>query len=201
MVQTNFVDLEKKIRISLHSRDLHRRATVIYENPDMFSELDQAWAVWLLAAQSFSGMLDGTFGYDVARNTTSKKIRNKRNSFTEDLAIRLQNVQIECTDALRIVQSRDTPTSLFYIDPPYVGSNCGHYDGYTQEDFDMLLKLLSQIKGKFLLSSYPNKSLEGFVKENGWYQMTREMEITASGHLRSGRKKTEVLTANFELPE
>ena len=62
MVQNDFVSLEKEIRISLHSRDIHRRATVIYQNPDMFDKLKRAWAIWVLSAQSFSSMLDGFMG-------------------------------------------------------------------------------------------------------------------------------------------
>lgn len=45
MVQTEFVALETEIRITLHSRDLHRKAKVIYDNPDMFTEIKRAWAV------------------------------------------------------------------------------------------------------------------------------------------------------------
>jgi|GEM_PF-6126754 len=43
----------------------------------------------------------------------------------------------------------------------------GHYDGYTIEDFEMLLKLLSRIEGKFRLSSYPSDILEEFRKAYG----------------------------------
>jgi DNA adenine methylase len=39
VVQNDFTSLEKEIQITLHSRDLHRKASVIYNNPDMFSEL------------------------------------------------------------------------------------------------------------------------------------------------------------------
>ncbi len=42
VVKDDFVSLEKEIRISLHSRDLHRKASVIYNNPHMFSEIKRA---------------------------------------------------------------------------------------------------------------------------------------------------------------
>ena len=51
-------------------------------------------------------MMDGGFGYDRTGNT-SKKLANKRAGFEADYAIRLQRVQIECCDALRIIGSRD----------------------------------------------------------------------------------------------
>jgi DNA adenine methylase len=201
VVQNDFVGLEKEIRITLHSRDMFRKASVIYNNPDMFSEIKRAWAVWCLSSQGFAGLLDGSWGYDVGKNTTTKKISNKRASFTEDYAIRLQNVQIECTDAIRIIRSRDSKSSFFYCDPPYVGSDCGHYDGYSQEDFDGLLKILSRIKGKFLLSSYPNSELKGFKAKYGWHQLEIDQTVSvANSNSTKGRKaKKEVLTANYPL--
>lgn len=200
VVQNEFVELEKMIRISLHSRSLFNDAIVIYQNPHMFSRIKRAWAVWAQAAQSFSSMLDGTWGYDKSKGTTSAKITNKREAFTLDYSIRIQNVQIECTDALRIINSRDTEDSFFYCDPPYFNSDCGHYDGYTKEDFEMLLKTLSSIKGKFLMSSYPSDILKEYTQAHGW--QTKQLEQTVSVANNTGKpqkKKIEVLTANYDL--
>ncbi|MGZ3753570.1 MAG: DNA adenine methylase [Mucilaginibacter sp.] len=199
VVQNDFVGLEKEIRITLHSRDLHRKASVIYNNPDMFSEIKRAWAVWLLSSQSFCSQLDGTFGYDKSKNTTTKKIINKRDSFTEDLAIRLQNVQLECSDALYVIGSRDTTESFFYCDPPYFNSDCGHYDGYSEMDFENLLKTLSKIKGKFLLSSYPSSILMQYAKDNNWQMWSVEQNVTVNNKSGYLKRKVEVLTANYPI--
>jgi DNA adenine methylase len=199
VAQRDFTSLEKEVEISLHSRDLHRRASVVYANPDMFSELKRAWALWVLSQQSFCGMLNGTWGYDKKKGTTSRKISNKRNAFTTDLAIRLQEVQIECTDALRIIASRDTADSFFYCDPPYFNSDCGHYDGYTKEDFLMLLKALEKLDGKFLLSSYPSDILKEFVTRNSWHTLSIEQTVSVNKGTGRGKKKTEVLTANYPI--
>lgn len=197
VVQGDFVSLEKEIQITLHSRDLHRKASVIYNNPDMFSEIKRAWALWVLSAQGFAGQLDSSWGFDKTRNSTPKKVDNKRKAFTIDLAIRLQQVQIECADALYIIRSRDTKESFFYVDPPYFNSDMGHYDGYSKEDFEALLKLLSQIQGKFLLSSYPSDALNDAIRLFKWH--TRSFDATVSVNARSGKKKgkVEVLTANY----
>lgn len=201
VVQTDFTSLEKEVMITLHSRDLHRKAKVIYANPDMFSDLKRAWAVWTLANQSFASGLDKDWGYDISKNTTSKKIMNKRESFTYDYAVRLQDVQLECTDALRIIASRDNENAFFYCDPPYHNSNCGHYDGYSVQDFENLLKLLSEIKGKFLLSSYPSPILKQYTKEFGWFTKTVEQTVSvANNHGKTGKAKTEVLTSNYPFP-
>ena len=199
VVQHDFVSLEKEIRIALHSRDLHRKAQVIYDNPDLFSKIKRAAALWILSSQSFAAKLNGTWGYDVKRNTTSKKIHNKRESFTEDYAIRLQDVQLECTDALRIIASRDRPTSFFYCDPPYFNSDCGHYDGYSEQDFENLLQLLSRIEGKFLLSSYPSDLLSRYTKANNWHQHKIEQQVSVARKKTKLKKKIEVLTGNYQF--
>jgi DNA adenine methylase len=144
-------------------------------------------------------MLNGGYGYD-RTGSTSTKLANKRADFKVDYAIRLQQVQIECADALRIIGSRDTPESFFYLDPPYVGSDQGHYDGYTQMDFDALLEALEAIQGKFLLSSFRNAALAKCARKNGWH--TVEVRLSCSmthGQGRAPRDKVEVLTANYPI--
>jgi len=172
---------------------------VVYENPGMFDRVKRAWAVWMLANGSYGCMMDGGFGYD-RTGSTSKKLANKRAGFDVDYAIRLQRVQIECCDALRIIGSRDTPKTFFYLDPPYVGSDMGHYDGYTQMDFDALLRKLEGIQGKFLLSSFRNRSLTELAKRNGWHaEEIRMSSPMTNGTGRAARNKVEVLTANYPI--
>jgi DNA adenine methylase len=198
VLKRDFPALQKEIEISLHSRLRHRQARVINENPEMFDRVKRAWAVWLLANGSYGCALDGGYGYD-RTGGTSKKLDNKRKDFTVDYAIRLQRTQIECCDALRIIKSRDTPDSFFYCDPPYVGADQGHYDGYMQEDFDNLLRLLETIDGKFLLSSFRNAALKEFTAKNGWHTLEFRMAETMTHGYKTKRKKIEVLTANYPI--
>jgi DNA adenine methylase len=199
VVQNDFTSLEKEIKITLHSRDLHRKATVINNHPDMFSEIKRAWAVWVLSVQSFCAQLDGNWGYDRTENRTSKHVQSKKESFTEDLAIRLQNVQLECTDALYVINSRDSANSFFYCDPPYYNSDCGHYDGYSLEDFEKLLDTLSKIKGKFLLSSYPSEVLLKATKKYKWNMWSLEQRVTVNAKSGYLKRKVEVMTANYPI--
>ncbi|MDR1848223.1 MAG: DNA adenine methylase, partial [Bacteroidales bacterium] len=53
VAKTKFVELEKEIQATLHCRDLHRQACVVYDNPDMFSDVKRAWALWVLSSQCF----------------------------------------------------------------------------------------------------------------------------------------------------
>lgn len=196
ILKRDFVSLEKEVQISLHSRDLHRKAYVIYNNPDLFTELQRAWAIYILSTQGFGGMISNTWGYDRKDNKTVKTIHNKKERFTYEYAIRMQNVQLESTDAIRVIKSRDFEDAFHYVDPPYYNSDMGHYDGYTIEDFQMLLNALSEVKGKFLLSSYPSDILKKYTKQFGWYQIEIDKRVSIS---KKGKRKTEVLTANYKI--
>lgn len=200
VVKQDYVSLEKKIRITLHSRTQHADASVIYNSPHLFTELQRAWAVWVLASQSFSSILDGSWGYDkTQKNTTTKKVINKGVLFNEDYAIRLQNVQLECADALYIIKSRDSEQAFHYCDPPYFNSDCGHYKGYTESDFRRLLDTLADVKGKFLLSSYPSDLLKRYTERLGWHTRAIQSRVSVNKGSGGGKMKTEVLTANYPI--
>lgn len=201
VVKTQFEPLHTLIDLSLASRDLHHKATIVYHNPDLFDEVRRAWAVWVLCAMGFSSRMDGPFGYDRASGSQAGRLSFKKEAFTEELMKRLERVQVECADALYVIQSRDFPEAFFYCDPPYIGSDMGHYKGYTEADFKALLEMLASIKGKFLLSSYPSDLLKEFSQQYGWFSMKKEILVSVNAKSGNQKKKVEVLTANYPLSE
>ncbi len=197
--KNRFHDLQVLVRSTLHSRLLHDDAWHVYNKPHLHDEVRRAWAVWVLSTQSFSARLNGNWGYDKKDNTTSSKITSKRESFTEVIAQRLQNVQVECADALYIIERCDAEDTLVYADPPYFNSNMGHYDGYTEEDFEALLKRLAAMKGKFLLSSYHSEILDKYLKRYKWHQFDVEQQVSVCAKSGYKKRKVEVITANYDL--
>ncbi|QZT38724.1 DNA adenine methylase [Halosquirtibacter xylanolyticus] len=200
VMKRDFEALKGMMDASLHSRTSHNDAQVILKNPHLFTSVQRAWSIWVLSSQSFSSMLDGAWGYDVKKASTSTKVHNQKLRFQSVYQERLSRVQIESTDAIRIIKSRDRVDSFFYCDPPYYNSDCGHYDGYTLEDYTLLLETLSNIQGKFILSSYPSPILDNFTKEKGWYQKEFIQRVSVNNCSRKKDKnKREVITANFEI--
>jgi DNA adenine methylase len=200
VLQRDFPALQSEINISLHSRKMHKHAQVVYDNPDMFNRIKRAWAFWMLANTSFGAIMNSGFGYDVT-GQTSRKITGKRDMFTEQLAIRIQNVQIECCDALKIIRSRDTADTFFYLDPPYPDTDQGHYDGYSSDDFRALLETVSKIEGKFLLSSFRHDALNEYKEKYKWSQFEIRMRKSMTAQMGAGHtlEKIEVLTANYHI--
>ena len=197
VMQSDFPKLQKLVRDTLHSRKLHAQAWEVYQRPQFHNKIIRAWAFWVLCNQGFACKIGSSWGYDKTTNSVAKKIGNQRNVFADELRSRVELLQIECTDALRVIRTRDCPEAFHYCDPPYFNSNCGHYEGYTEADFVNLLDMLSKVKGKFLLSSYPSPVLSEWTKAQGWNTQSVEKSIAVSAQAKG--KKIEVLTANYVI--
>jgi DNA adenine methylase len=167
--------------------------------PLLFDSVTCAWALWVLITQGFSGTIS-SWTYD-RKNKKVKTFHTKKQEFIPALSKRLDQVTIEQHDALHIILIRDTPETFFYIDPPYMDADQGHYSGYTEPDFINLLELLSTVKGKFLLSCYPSALLDSYVKKCNWHIKLIEKVITASIIKEHGKRerKIEVLVANYPI--
>ena len=68
------------------------------------------------------------------------------------MAERLRNVVIENKDFEALIKTYDRENTLFYCDPPYVGTEGYYQTGFGEKQHRALSERLSAIKGKFLLS-------------------------------------------------
>jgi DNA adenine methylase len=64
---------------------------------------------------------------------------------------RLKDTTITNKDYKTVMKEHDSPNTLFYLDPPYEGSNKQHYD-HPEFDLDDLHAFLKTLKGKWILS-------------------------------------------------
>jgi DNA adenine methylase len=195
--KTDFSKLEKLVQSTPHSRQVHRETQEILKNADKFDPVKRAWAFWVQTNMSFSSRIFGGYAYERHSNGTLKRFVNKKLAFTKDLQQRLDMVDIESNDALQVIKSRDGDDSFFYCDPPYFNSDMGHYKGYTEKDFTQLLETLSEVEGKFLLSSYPSDVLDGFTNKHKWHTITKQSGVAVTKQ--TNKIKIEVLTANYPM--
>ncbi|MGQ0829334.1 MAG: DNA adenine methylase [Bacteroidota bacterium] len=194
VIKQKFPELHKEIQSTLHSRELYKNAMVVYEHPDLFSDVKRAWALWTLTNQGFAGMI-GSWGFGKT-DSKEKALANKRDDFTKAYADRLRSTQIENNDALKVIDRCDAKDTFFYCDPPYIGSDMGHYEGYSEENYKDLLNKLVRVKGKFLLSSYPSPILNQFIKKYKWKTKKVEKSVAVTKH--TDKKKTEMLVFNYD---
>lgn len=194
VVKKKFNELQKEVQATLHSRELYKNAMVVYAHPELFSDVKRAWALWTLTNQGFSGMI-GSWGFGKTPSK-EKAVALKRENFTKAYAERLRTAQIENNDALKVIARCNEKDAFLYADPPYIGSDMGHYEGYTEEEYKKLLDALTKFKGNFLLSSYPSKILSQYIKKNKWRIQKIEKYVAVTKH--TDKKKTEMLIYNFD---
>jgi DNA adenine methylase len=196
-VKVDFDPLAKEVTSTLHSKDAFNDAKVIYTYPHLFDNIKRAWAFYTMANQSFSSSMS-SFAFD-RQGSTARKVDNKAIAFTYSLADRLKRTTVENDDAVKVIMRYDCDHAFHYVDPPYFNSDCGHYSGYNQMDFERLLNSLQNVKGKFLLSSYPSPILSDFTKANKWDSWSVVKQVGIKSDFQ--KSKVEVLTANYPITE
>lgn len=194
VIKTKFPELQKEIKATLHSRELYKKAMVVYVNPDLFTDVKRAWALWVLTNQGFAGMI-GSWGFG-KDDSKEAALANKRDAFTKEYEDRLAKVQVENNNAIKVIQRCDDKETFIYADPPYIGSDQGHYKGYSENDYRELLDALAKVKGKFLLSSYPSKILSTYIKKYKWKVQKVTKSVAVTKH--TDKVKTEMIVMNYD---
>lgn len=196
-IVSDFDALKIEIESTLHAREQHQVAWFIYNNPNYFSRVKRAWAVWVLSNLGFSGLFSSSFSFARGTGKKTTKIINAKERFNEDLRKLLERCTIEQDDAFAVIQRYDASETFHFIDPPYVGFNMGHYGNmFSKEDMQRLLDLLVKIKGKFMLTMYPDEIISQYVSANGWHINKIERCVTAANTKR--RKQEEWMILNYE---
>lgn len=199
--QTNFENLATAIGNTLHSESQYRHAVAIYNGLQPADVLTRAVSTWIVFNQSWNSSARAGWKFDIGTGGShiAKTLAHARRNFCPWIKKRLQYVQISCRDALQVIKERDSIDTFFYLDPPYPGTNQGHYSGYTWENLEELLTLLTAIKGKFMLSNYPSEMISKYSVENNW--PTKQIFFKKDSCLVQYRKaqKTEILLMNYEI--
>lgn len=201
VLRDHFHEFRRRAHRTLHSRRLFQMALQQIKEGYFKDNIDKALCYAIIVTQSFGGN-QNSWGYCISANTRKssgigwlpflKRLNRIR--------YRLSTVQIECFDFRKIISKYDTPNTLFYLDPPYVGKEHYYRTDFTEKDHIELAELLKSIKGKFVLSYYPCELVEKLYKDFNW--QTKEVSkpsygITKYSKMRSRPRGTELLIKNF----
>ena len=145
--------LEERLHMTPFSRAEYVRAQQILQTWETHTAVDQAWAMVLQLQQSFAHKVLGGWRTAVISTNDAATWATYRAALPT-LMDRLQNVHLECDDALAVIRRWDSPQTLIYCDPPYVGTAQGHYQGYTEADLHALVAVLDTCQSSVMLSSY-----------------------------------------------
>jgi DNA adenine methylase len=149
-------ELSRILQLTPYSQEEYRRAAVIYKNPGDYSELEIAWAVYIQCNWSFANKACAGWGSITISRNLATTCSNKLSTLPECFD-RLSSVHIGSEDALNFIRRWDSPQTIHYCDPPYPGTDQGHYGGYTLNDYQNLCDALDECEGSYLLSNYPQE--------------------------------------------
>jgi DNA adenine methylase len=149
VLQRHFRALVDMMRWQLTTRaEFHR---LIATPPDTLTDLERSARFFYLQRNGFGGKVVGrNFGTSATRAGAFDITRIVPH--LEELHARLAGVTVECLPYSAFIERYDRPTTLFYLDPPYLGYEKEYEGGFTRDDFSRLAEQLSGLEGHFILS-------------------------------------------------
>ena len=198
VIKNNPNEFCDRIDLTLKSKELflEYRHTLHDEN---LSDLERAFRFYYVNQNAFGGLMrynskgecNSPFGGSPDREAQSSywdmnKIINAHE--------RLKNVIIEKDNYINIIKKYDREYSLFFLDPPYECKS-GKYNGKTAFDYDELLDVCKNIKGKFILTLSSN--LEDKFKE--FYVYPNNVHYSIGCTSESSKNYKEIIITNYDI--
>jgi len=202
-----FRDLFQKYRQELYYDKINQDINIII--PDF----DLAVKYGIMLRHAFSGISnDKKCGYSYSASSyydgkpcpepkSQMLIRRVRD---EKLINKLSKVTaFECLDFEEHINKYDSKETLFYLDPPYFGTEFQYYRGdehFGKEGHERLANLLHNIKGKFILSYYDFDGLDKMYPKNEykWEEKLFFRNSTSISNMSLEKKQgKEVLIMNY----
>ncbi|MBE6087364.1 MAG: DNA adenine methylase [Clostridium beijerinckii] len=163
------------------------------EEKEFDNPLDDAINYFYLSATSIYGNRSSLKFNPKKRATVA--YRNRLASIFE-VSDRFNDVTILNRDFRYIIKKFDSPSTLYYLDPPYFGNESYYADKFTEKDHQDLAKILKRVQGKFILSYYASKEVYLLYKgSDNFYHASIRMQR------QSGKKQliTEKIITNFSF--
>lgn len=150
VLQRHYVAFMEMMRFQLTTRAEFER--LAETDPTTLTDLERAARFLYLQRTCFGGKVAGrNFGVSVDKPARFDVTR--LGPILEETHARLARVVIECLPWRVFIARYDRPGTLFYLDPPYYGSEEDYGRGlFAADDFQGLADALRRIRGRFILS-------------------------------------------------
>jgi len=162
------------------------------QDPETLTDLERAARFLYLQKLTFGGKVasrvfgidtSGPARFDITRLTTLLEAAHER----------LAGVWIECLPYDRFIERWDRPHTLFYVDPPYWGTE-GYYgkDAFSRNDFEKLATQLKSLRGRFILTLNDVPEVRALFN---WAQIeTVDLTYTAGGGGKALKAREVIIT-------
>jgi len=187
-VRNNVKRLLERLNMNIHSREEFYHAKETWCNET--DELERAAKWYYMISRSV--ICKGAC-FARATNGRAPILQSDLNDILQTIHYRLKNVQIENLDFEVCFNDYDCSSAVHYLDPPYLGTDPGLYNGsWGVSDLKRLLKLVERSKGFCALSHYPNEIIDAcpfWTKKIRWgVKATSEVMAFTKENNKTGRE-------------
>ena len=194
-INGNLVNLFRCVKY--HCGELQRELEWMLTSREQFfdskSQLDSQGLTDIQRAARFFHIIKVSFGSDRRTFGTNKKNLANAIEYLPLIQKRLQGVVIENKDFENLIRVYDRPGALFYLDPPYHGTEKYYEGSFT--DHERLKAVLSSIKGRFILSYNDDTYVRELYKGYNIEEISRNNSL--AGKTKTSQFK-ELIIRNYE---
>lgn len=191
VVKHHLDEFVRQFRWALASRELFKwlQATP----PEVLTDIQRAARFYYIQRLAFGGKVEGrTFG---TATTAGPRINLLR--IEEDLSeahLRLSQATIERLPWHECVQRYDREHTLFYLDPPYWGTE-GYGVPFPREEYDRIAEALRSIKGKAIVSVNDVREMRAAFA--GFRVQRLSIRYTIGGNASAAKKAGELVIRSW----
>ena len=190
VLQRHYVPFVEMMRYQVTSRSEFERLS--QTDPDTLTDLERAARFLYLQRTAFGGKVTGQ-NFGISNNGVASFDVTRLQPILEAIHDRLSGVLIECLPFGGFIDRYDSHRTLFYLDPPYWGSETDYGKGvFERADFSRLANLLGNIDGSFMLSINDVPAVRDIFAEFA----IEEIETTYTLNDLDGKRVTELLISN-----
>jgi len=180
-------ELQRELSLMLNSRELFGDFKVQYNTRGM-TDIQRATRFFMLIKTSY--------GADAKSYGCIKRDTSIMTEYLSRIQERLSKVVVENRDFEALIKVYDKPNALFYLDPPYYGTEKYYQAQFTKDDHIRLYKVLENIEGEFILSYNDCEYIRDIYKEFNIESIERNNNLTAR-YSDKDKKYGEVIIRNY----
>lgn len=187
ILQEHYVAFLDLLRFQITTQSNFER--LVRTDPATLTDLQRAARFLFLQRTAFGGKVSGR-NFGISADRPARFNLTTLEPDLEALHSRLAGVTVTCMDCATFIDRIDRSETLFYLDPPYWGSEDDYGKGmWSREDFSRLAEQLASIKGRFLLSINDNAEVRETFDQftmtplKTSYSISNRTGATAAGEL------------------
>lgn len=181
-------ELQRLLELELNAREIFQEYLYNNRNNPFQTDLQRAVQFLLLIKMSYGCSVDSYGG-------SSKSIQNIAN-YLPKVQQRLDKVVIEHKDFADLIKQYDREDALFYLDPPYYGTEKEYAVVFPKQDHERLFECLKSIKGKFVLSYNNCEYIRDLYKQYNIMEVSRHSNLVGR-YSEKEQEYRELIIKNF----